>query len=478
MKKLSISLLAIMCAFVGTAGAEEGATEIAGWGTYEDVTSAWGGVASYTSSQVDTKEGKVKTGLCTSNTNNTCKTKDSQECGFVDDDRCVYDVTEYSTIKDYQLKLATDTLFTQVLNELEKEAQGLYNAKLTEEQNMCRNANSGGLIGRNNMTGTYRWVKLRSSKVPKTYAASGLTDKQISNSNDLYGSFCAARVTLQSDDAGIQEAIRNGADWASVYFAVGDVFTCGSWIPQRKLEEIAESVAKKKLAAQGKDDLVTGAGTGKLTTNQKWWLAGATVLSAGAGGYGMDLLQTKTGLGGLLGTDGNNVRDNLTNDEIKAIRASLNTAETAFYDKKDGCNGLSTNPAEKVSRAQNEAKYITGVGYLYDYKIDTDAPTHSCIDLHNYITGLRKALGIDSNGTEKDPNKKRLGIDALASVGTGIAGFLATRETMKDANKKEYDAAEREAMNEFMSNVGSHIYCFIGAEEAGTFGDVVEVSME
>jgi hypothetical protein len=474
MKKLSVSLLTVMCVFSAFAALQNDPNApITGWGTHRSVADAWGKTATYTSNEIEFKDEFIETGFCVSTTSDTCRTKPHQECGYMDSDGCKYDEDEIVTRKDYQLSLATDTLFTQVLGDLEREAQAQYNAKLTEEQNMCVAANSGGIMGRNDMTGTYRWVKLTSRKIPKEYATAGLKTKQITPSNDLYGSFCAARVTIQSDDTDIQAWLNSGRDWATVYFAVGDVFTCGSWIPNADLESIATKVAEKKMKAQGKDSLVTGAGTGKLTTNQKWWLAGATALSAGVGGWGMDALQTGTNFGKLLGTQDR--ESSVSDADRETVEVNLKTAIETYNSSNNGCNGR--NSATKVF-TRTGGSYITGAGQLYDWTYINANATHSCTNLYTYIEDLRSALNVDSKGRTKDGRKGRAALDTVAAAGTGIAGFLATRETMKDANKREYDEATQAAINEFMSNVGSHIFCFIGAEEAGTFGDVVEVSME
>ena len=368
------------------------------------------------------------------------------------------------SLENYQLTMATDTLFREVLADLEADAQAQYNAKLTEEQNMCRNANSGGLIGRNNMTGTYRWVKLKSSRVPKSYAASGLTDKQIANSNDIYGSFCAARVTIQSDDPYIQEEIRKGSDWATRYFAVGDVFTCGSWIPQDHLESIATSIAQKQMNAQGKTQY-------GLTTSQKWWLAGATILSAGAGGVAADLLQKNDGVNNFLGAH------TMSESDADTLQNSLNKAKNVWNDN-DVCKGKYST--KNVYVVMSDVKTIEGI--LVYNKITSGGNAANGVDcdtLGDYIDKLTAKLEeVNKENNWWQRGGRRGTIDTVAAAGTGIAGFLATRETMKATNKKEYDEETRTIINEFMSNVGSHIYCFIGAEEAGTFGDVVEVSME
>lgn len=455
MKKSLIYIFpAIMC-LVGTH-----ADAVTGWGNNKSVANAWGTVArGYTMREY--KYADTDENLCIANADpdNGCTEEEANElyeCG-TSANGCKYNVK--ITYTDYQLKLATDTLFRQVLGTLEREAQAQYNAKLTEEQNMCVAANSGGVMGRKDMTGTYRWVKLKKNKVPKSYATAGLTDKDIDKSDDLYGSFCAARVTLQSDDADIQEAIRSGSAWATTYFAVGDVFTCGSWIPQSELQAIAQTVADRQLKDKKRTD---------LTTSQKWWAAGATLLGGTAFGGAADLLQTGSGLGGLLGTSNNNT-SKLTDSESKTLMANY-TTNLAVYN--NDCNS-------KRSSTKNLTRTPKGAEAGFSlYEFASSGTDYTCGNLEDYLDSLQSRLNIKSDGSPKDPNNKRRWVDVGAGVvGAGLT-LAATVETMKDSNRREYDDAEKQIINEFMTNVGSHIFCFIGAEEAGTFGDVVEVGME
>jgi len=455
MKKSLIYIFpAIMC-LVGTH-----ADAVTGWGNNKSVANAWGTVArGYTMSEY--KYADTDENLCIANADpdNGCTEEEANElyeCG-TSANGCKYNVK--ITYTDYQLKLATDTLFRQVLGTLEREAQANYNAKLTEEQNMCVAANSGGVMGRKDMTGTYRWVKLKKNKVPKSYATAGLTDKDIDKSNDLYGSFCAARVTLQSDDADIQEAIRSGSAWATTYFAVGDVFTCGSWIPQSELQDIAQTVANRQLKDKKRTD---------LTMSQKWWVAGATLLGGAAAGGAADLLQTKTGLGGLLGTSSDST-SKLTETERKKLMDNYTANLTVYNNDCDSKRSVTKN----LGRASKGAE----AGFSL-YMFTSGGSSHTCGNLEDYLDSLQSRLNIKSDGSAKDPDNARRWVDVGAGV-LGAAGTAwATIDTMKDSNQKEYDAEEKRIKDEFMANVGSHIFCFIGAEEAGTFGDVVEVGME
>ena len=83
------------------------------------------------------------------------------------------------------------------------------------------------------------------------------------------------------------------------------------------------------------------------------------------------------------------------------------------------------------------------------------------------------------NGYNTSSNdKRRRWVDVGFGAAGGITTLLATRASMREANANQWDKDTQAAVDEFMANVGSHIFCFIGAEEAGTFGDVVEVGME
>lgn len=460
MKKLHISLLAIICAFAGTANAADGTVQ--GWGSYTDVASAWGDTANYTSTETSET---IETGLCTSNTSDVCKSKESQECGYVDEDYCYYGVKEVVDVKDYKLSLATDTLFRQVLNELEKDAQAQYNAKLTVEQNMCRNANNGGIMGRNDMTSTYMWVKLKSRRVPKNYSVNGLKENEFDKSNDLYGSFCRARVTIQSDDPAIQRYIQNNSStkWTTAYFAVGDVFTCGSWIAQEDLEKIATRVACEKAQKEGKVKSVAdceskGTDSIGLTTGQKWATAASGIGSAILGGVGMDLLQSRTGLGGFLSTDKNiNKNENDINNNIIA-------AESIW---SSGCGGAGNTGVEV-----DNANAGTVGGYtLKTWKIKSGGATREgCSDLRSYISTMQTA----KTDVGKNWTGGRRWADGIAAAAVGGVGAWAAGSNIKAANRQQFTAAQQE----FMDNVGRHIYCFIGADEAGTYGDLIEISLD
>ena len=472
------------------------------WGGATNVRDAWVGAVSggYTANEVSSQ---VKTGCTVEESTDKCDDTVVMECDTVDENGCLYTKPYYVSRTEYQMNMAATSLIREVLGNLELEAQAQYNQKLTREQNMCRAANSGGIMGRNDMASTYLWVKLRSKRVPKNYSVNGLKTNEFVASNELYGSFCRARVTIQSDDADLQRYIqdrKNSKDWTAAYFAVGDVFTCGSWIPQKDLEAIATYVACKKAIAEGKLDRNENCNSEnvadklKLTTGQQWgkWMA---AIGAGAlGATAMDLLQGQTGLGGLLNTSPSKVDEctarvnnelnywnSYTYNEWCRTDGSYHDSNKGACEKEGGsskvgdCEPCNTGVAPHASadsiirKAASSSRTVT----TYTAKRtgnDNNFIRQSWVKGHLDELNANDVCGNSSGGAMWG----RAGMDLLGAAALGTTGYFAVKTNVKAANLKQFTEDEQE----FMRNVGNHIYCFIGADEAGTYGDLIEISVE
>ena len=446
-----------------------------GWGS-NNVRTAWNDAVKSGYKQSKSYDVEVLIG-CTvdpQSTSDDCKAKIGnlnmiEDCDYMDDQGCLYNHEEYQTETDYAFSMASDTLFQEVLGDIEKEAQAKYNAKLTAEQNMCVAANNGGLMGNRELSGTYQWVKLKSKRIPKNYSTAGLKVNDFVASNDLYGSFCRARVTIQSDDPDIQSALQQkNQNWSTAYFAVGDVFTCGSWIPQDKLQEIAA----KKLGKSVED-----AREGTMSTGQQWATVAATIGSAGLGVAGMELLQSKTGLGGLMNTNGD----------------SRATCNAQFEQARSEANGWITNMITGSSNSNSpcgdgvkgRAKYKLTIGETIKRngfgqtanKRKLTSDSNSCLteaEVNSYLETISEDKQKAVCGEDTASAGWRIGADAIAGAATAALGGFATGQNIKAANRQKFT----EAQQEFMNNLGNHIYCFIGADEAGTYGDLIEISID
>ena len=306
--------------------------------------SVWGGANSSREGWIDAGSATAVTATSEQvaatdeNGNALCTTKgggDQGVCYSVDASGNIYDQPVYISYTTYVESQAASTLFKDLIYDLEKEAQAKYNAKLTKQQNMCMSSNQGGVMGNRDMGSTFLWVKLKSSTVPKAYPVSGLKPSQFAASNDLYGSFCRVRVTLQSDDKKIQDVIAKGTDWATAYFAAGDTFTCGSWIPEKALTQLADTVAGEARADEARGNSRTKA----------WMTVLGTVAGGALGGVATNKMQDGAFLGGLLGTTGSNTGDTQTTVD------NCVTAATYYTGSKDA-NDRSSYLARAVKNAR------------------------------------------------------------------------------------------------------------------------------
>lgn len=247
----------------------------------------------------------------------TCTNGTTDVCGYEPNGN--NDCQEpYMIEKDIQLSdAAATTLFQTVLADIETEVQAKYNAKLTHEQNVCLAQNT-----MSNPSASFVWAKLKGGKMSSTYSAMGLGENGSVPSNDLYNSFCRVKITLQSDDKDIQNLlvgnkitvteVRDGAfgidglardktttvgsgkNETTAYFAIGDSFTCGSWVSDETLDAISQ-----KVAANARKD--AGQGSQRDRNVKLWTTLGAGVLGTAGSYIGMNALQTNGySLGGLL----------------------------------------------------------------------------------------------------------------------------------------------------------------------------------
>ena len=340
----------------------------------------WGGASDVRSGWIDAGSAKSSVGTgeiyaTDENGNRLCTNSAGVQglCDTVDANNAVFDKPVVIGYDTYVQTQAARSLFKDLIYDLEIEAQAKYNAKLTKQQNMCLSSNSGGILGNKDLGAVFMWAKLKSNKVPANYTVVGLKPNQFMASNDLYGSFCRVRVTLQSDDKYIQDAINSGADWSTAYFAAGDAFTCGSWIPNDILEGLAKQAGK---------DAATTKKAGQQRGIIEPWAAVAGLLGGGAGGAYLGAgIQDGSVFSGLTGKSKKDAME-LTvencnkyyNSYITAV-AGVNTRNAVPTHVNNLINLVETNAGSdsdkqtKVTAARAKlAEYqaaLTGVGMTY-----------------------------------------------------------------------------------------------------------------
>ena len=401
----------------------------------------------------------------------------------------IYDTPIYVSYTTYAQSQAAETMFRSLVYDIEKEAQAIYNSKLTQEQNMCLASNAGGIIARNDTGSTFMWSKLRNNrKVPDDYTIMGLERNDFVASNDLYGSFCTVKVTIQSDDPDIRNAM-NGADWATTYFAVGDTFTCGSWIPSDELEAIANTVADEQTADKAASQRRTRTWVGVL----------GGIASAIGGAYLGQGINDGSILGGLTGkkksTDnskviseyidkvettirnqGSNVADALNvNAYMNAISneaTNLKVDSTVINDAKDAVSDWynAYNTAYDISKSS--PTYKTGAS-----DEEKEAVTSKGSDALTKLSALEIAINAAKNTSDSDSKNSWIA-PTVGAVVTGAAGATILTLATRDIQNANLSAEQKQIYEDWMNNVGRHLKCYIGADEAGEYGDIISVSME
>lgn len=425
------------------------------------------------------------------------------ECiGVMDNEGCIYSEPVYEAHTEYVLNNGARTLFRELLMDVEKEVQAIYNAKLTKEQNVCMANNNGGIMGSTDNGSTFMWVKLKSGRVPAAYQSKGLTTKQFTASNDLYGSFCRARVTILSDDKDIQDALDKDA---TAYFAVGDSFTCGSWISSSTLQKISDTVGKRELCKQGYGKWVDGKCDGsQLSTKEKVTYAWATVAPALAGGaIGLGL--TESGVLNKMMNKANeknavsketinkwagscekaagraleNVDKLNTEGDFSIFKETADLAEGAAATAYRACSAMGVEAREgcvsnlKIGYKTKHVQSGKGAQELKDntqaeqaiatFKAKMEQLQATC---ENYV--------VDNGENGRGAKAARIAIPIVTTLAGGALGAGITASVLKQKREN----IQNEAAQKWMDEIGEHIQCYVGTDEVGTYGDVVSIELD
>lgn len=362
-------------------------------------------------------------------------------------------------------KQAINSVFQEVLADVEAEAQAQYKAKLTKEQNICLAQNNGS-----NPNPTFVWAKLK-NKLPSDYSAKGMGDQSV-ESNDLYNSFCRVKVTIQSEDRDLTTLLSGGniqgpevknlgfagVDWlaedesrdisgsgnneSTVYFAAGDAFTCGSWVSEKTLDAMS-----KKVGMQARKDAGQGSQADKNT--KLWTTLGVGVVGAGLSAWGYDKLQTSSSLGGFLNSDLNKTES--ADEAVELVEKARSNYSTALSDKKQATMDAAVKYAQEakskfVAAGMNDkvrditipsrVLWTTTKGKLEDagraasaaeYGIDTNSSDYITVNsLITEVAGL-----CDDGAVEAEKNGRQASCNSDASTARQQFNALVSKKYTK-----------------------------------------------
>ncbi len=490
------------------------------WGTQSSVRDGWidaGGAKKFEEGMVHSKD-ENGADLCTN------AAGDQGVCYDVDANGDVFNKPVMISADLYKTNQATTSLFRELLVDLEYEAQAKYNAKLTKQQNMCLAANSGGVVGAGDMGSTFMWAKLKRGKVPADYSMNGLTSDQIVPSNELYGSFCRVRVTLQSTDPTVSEWLNSteGQKYATRYFAAGDAFTCGSWIPvgdEGTCHDDTAAGIRRCKGGSGLRGLAQKVGEATYTYDKQksdtilqTMLPVVGLLGGGIGGAYLGAgIEDGSVFGGLTGkksTKSDSKTAKTANDRcsnaidmaktklaeanpsLESVRSLAKTAADELEDMDKVVyknleywpDGMTTTVTETISKGEGEqTKYYCG-----GTEVNTKVPAR-CVgdkllaDARTEITPILNRLEgyCESAVEDEDANaKKKKGAAAAGAVTTGVISSVLTWGVTRSIIDAQRTKEQQAAIDEFMDSLGSKINCVVGGDSIAVYGDTLVTSME
>lgn len=460
--------------------------QTASWGSSSSVRQGWVDAGSSVTLSTVTSDQVQATDF---DGNLLCRADDGSQgvCNTVTASGQIYDEPVYITYNTYAQNLAVESLFSTLLYDIEKEAQAIYNRKLTQEQNRCLAANAGGLLAKNDTGSSFMWAKLRSNRIPDDYAVNGLERNNFIASNDLYGSFCAVRVSIQSDDPDIQ-AKMNGADWTSAYFAVGDALTCGSWIPYDELEKIANTVAEEQTADKAESQ-----------KRARTWVGVLGGLGSAVGGAFLGKgIQDGTILGGLTGKKNNTDQTDVTKNRIDTMLSTMRSpyagagsmVQSYWTSIESTANSLNVNSTVVNNAATQVTNWVNEFNEWERANITNrpadatqPAPSYTSFKSTNdsvvqsALSALKTEIDAADGNSDSGGAPAWLGPTLGAAV-TGAAGATILTLATRDIQNANLSAEQKQIYEDWMNNVGRHIKCFIGGEEAADFGDIITISLD
>ena len=247
------------------------------------------------------------------------------------------------------------------------------------------------------------------------------------------------------------------------------------------LEEIAEIVGTDARADKEKAQ----------AKNLEWWLAPIAAIGTGVGGAylgaGIANGDVFGKLSGLNKATEKSQEELIKDCKYAADKAGAETGNTFSWTdvaiRNAEAAGVDDSFIEKVKaekKTYNEA-YDTYEGCKNSTEADCadhkTAPER--LSLNNALKELGEACDfVDVAKEEKDSAKKTQTAAGVTGAVTAVAGGVMTFFATKAIKNAILDKAEQEAYDTFMNEIGNHIYCYIGGEEAGQYGDVITTSME
>ena len=208
---------------------------------------------------------------------------------------------------------------------------------------------------------------------------------------------------------------------------------------------------------------------------------GTIGFGVGGGALG-DSIQKGNILGGMTGLNSNSKK--MTSNQQKADNCA-NYARSAKLGGDINKKSLSDYADQAVMFAtslgvnQDTANAVTNAKNALGSDCN-NTNKQKCTDYDNALDRLATACALKKGELSEDEGSDKnswIG-GAVGSVVGSVAGGILVNKLVGDIQKSSLDSAQKAAYEEWMNNVGRHINCYVGGDEAGEYGDIITTSIE
>ena len=109
--------------------------------------------------------------------------------------------------------------------------------------------------------------------------------------------------------------------------------------------------------------------------------------------------------------------------------------------------------------------------------VDTAAYDNAVTTATTQLNALKIAIN-NTDGKSDSDNKNSWIAPTVGAVVTGAAGATILTLATRDIQNANLSAEQKQIYEDWMNNVGRHLKCYIGVDEAGEYGDIISVSMD
>ena len=167
-------------------------------------------------------------------------------------------------------------------------------------------------------------------------------------------------------------------------------------------------------------------------------------------------------------------------NEIPSVKSYMSSLENE-------AKSLGVIDATITGASTAVTSWLTQYDNTHDTNGDIKKVNGEAVDTSNYdaavttattqLNALKTAIN-NTDGKSDSDSKNSWIAPTVGAVVTGAAGATILTLATRDIQNANLSAEQKQIYEDWMNNVGRHLKCYIGADEAGEYGDIISVSME